>query len=313
MVSSKRWNTASTPRHLALFSGLLVVLIWSGWIIFSRLGVQTNLTPADITLLRYGTAALCTLPWAIRYPWRQLPLGRALIVALGCGFPYTLFSFYGLQLSPAANAGVLVNGSLPVISGLLAILILKQRFAPGAWLGVGMVVLANALMLWPVLEHYSLSIAGSLLLFAAAWVMAIYMTAVKYWGITSREILVWVPWLNALIFIPLWWLFPHNLANSGMADIALQVVYQGLIVSVLALFLLGFTIRQLGAVASSILMAFVPATTGLLAIPVLGEWPLTIQWIAIAVCSTGLLLYGWSQRQRRLTEPHVPQPSAARG
>lgn len=292
-------------RHWALLSGLLVVLIWSGWIVFSRLGVQTDLTPADITLLRFGTAALCTLPWAIRYPWRRLPLGRALVVALGCGFPYTLLSFHGLILSPAANAGVLVNGSLPVISGLLAIVILRQRFTPGAWLGVALVVFANGLMLWPVIQVHSLSVAGSLLLFAAAWVSAVYMTAVKYWRVTSREILVWVPWLNALIFAPLWWFLPHNLASSNLVDIGLQVAYQGVIVSVLALFLLGFTIRVLGSMASAILMAFVPTTAALLAIPVLGEWPLAIQWSAIALCTSGLLLYGLSQRQRPLADRTV--------
>lgn len=311
--ASKASNMANGTRRLALLSGALVVLIWSGWIVFSRLGVHTRLTPADITLLRYVTAALCTLPWALRYPWRQLPLGRALVVALGCGFPYTLFSFYGLQLSPAANAGVLVNGSLPVVSGLLAIVVLKQRFSTGAWLGVGLVVVANAMMVWPVAGPLSLSVSGSLLLFCAAWVMAIYMTAIKYWGVTTREILVWVPWLNALMFAPLWWWLPHSLSAAELKDIGLQVVYQGLVVSVLALFLMGFTIRQLGAMASAVLMAFVPATTALLAIPVLGEWPLTAQWLAIGVCSIGILLYGWAQRQKQVTEPHVPEPNAVRG
>lgn len=288
-----------TPKTgLALLGGLAVVAIWSGWLVLSRLGVQTVLTPADITLLRYVTAALCTLPWALTYPWRTVRWGRALVVALGCGFPYTLLSFYGLKLSPAAQAGVLVNGSLPVISGLLAIVLLKQRFRAGAWLGVALVVIANGLMVGPTLMNHSVPVAGLLLLFAAAWVMSIYMTAVKAWQVSTRDILVWVPWINGLMFIPIWWLMPHVLPQAPMNDVLLQVVYQGIIVSVLALFLLGFVIRELGSMTSSLCMAFVPASAALLAIPVLNEWPGSLQWAAIALCTLGLMVYGRSQQQQ---------------
>ncbi len=288
-----------TPKTgLALLGGLAVVAIWSGWLVLSRLGVQTVLTPADITLLRYVTAALCTLPWALTYPWRSVRWGRALVVALGCGFPYTLLSFYGLKLSPAAQAGVLVNGSLPVISGLLAIVLLKQRFRAGAWLGVALVVIANGLMVGPTLMSQSVPVAGLLLLFAAAWVMSIYMTAVKAWQVSTRDILVWVPWINGLMFIPIWWLMPHVLPEAPLNDVLLQVVYQGIIVSVLALFLLGFVIRELGSMTSSLCMAFVPASAALLAIPVLDEWPGSLQWSAIVLCTFGLMIYGRSQQQQ---------------
>lgn len=291
--------TPVTPKTgLALLGGLAVVAIWSGWLVLSRLGVQTVLTPADITLLRYVTAALCTLPWALTYPWRSVRWGRALVVALGCGFPYTLLSFYGLKLSPAAQAGVLVNGSLPVISGLLAIVLLKQRFRAGAWLGVALVVIANGLMVGPTLMNQSVPVAGLLLLFAAASVMSIYMTAVKAWQVSIRDILVWVPWINGLMFIPIWWLMPHVLPQAPLNDVLLQVVYQGIIVSVLALFLLGFVIRELGSMTSSLCMAFVPASAALLAIPVLNEWPGTLQWAAIALCTLGLMVYGRSQQQQ---------------
>ena len=96
----------------------LSVVIWAGWIILSRLGVQTALTPYDITLLRFGTAALITLPFSLTYNWKTVKWNQVLLIALGCGFPYTMLSFFGLKTIKAANAGVLVNGMLPVL-GLL--------------------------------------------------------------------------------------------------------------------------------------------------------------------------------------------------
>lgn len=289
-VATRQWE------RLALLSGLIVVLIWSGWIVLSRHGVQTRLTPADITLLRFATAAVCTLPWSLRYPWHRVPLGRALVVALGCGFPYTLFSFYGMTLSPAANVGVVVNGTMPIISGLLAVWLLRQRLRWWAWLGVAMIVGANALMIVPQLLQHHVPWSAIALLLGASTVMSIYLTAVKYWQVTIREILAWVPLINALICLPLWWWMPHNLFDANRTDIALQMVYQGVVVSVLALFLLGFTVRVLGSLSSALFMALVPTVTALMAIPLLAEWPTGLQWAGILGCSLGLALYGYAQQ-----------------
>ena len=81
-------------KLLASSGALLMTFIWSGWIILSRSGVQTSLTPEDMTIIRYGTATLFALPFTLRYNWKRLTLWKAVIVALGCGFPYTMFSFY---------------------------------------------------------------------------------------------------------------------------------------------------------------------------------------------------------------------------
>jgi drug/metabolite transporter (DMT)-like permease len=153
-------------------------------------------------------------------------------------------------------------------------------------------------MVAPTLLNHSVPVAGLLLLFAAAWVMSIYMTAVKAWQVSTRDILVWVPWINGLLFLPIWWLMPHVLPEAPLSDVLLQVIYQGIVVSVLALFLLGFVIRELGSMTSSLFMAFVPASAALLAIPVLNEWPDTLQWGAIGLCTLGLMVYGRSQQRQ---------------
>ena len=90
--------TAEQHQILAMSGAALMVFIWSGWIILSRVGVQSSLTPEDITALRYGTGAFCALPFSIRYNWRKVTLWKVVVVALGCGFPYTMFTFYGLKI-----------------------------------------------------------------------------------------------------------------------------------------------------------------------------------------------------------------------
>lgn len=49
-----------------------VVLIWSGWVVISRLGVFQTLNSYDIMALRFGVASLAVAPFVWRFWPRQL-------------------------------------------------------------------------------------------------------------------------------------------------------------------------------------------------------------------------------------------------
>src|SRR6185437_7012113 len=109
--------------------GLAAVSIWSGWIVVARLGLKTSLTPWDIAALRFGVAGLLLLPYVVskglalkRLGW----IGLAAIV-LGGGAP-VLFANAGLLFAPAAHAGVLFPGVMPLAVALLAAAILQEPF-----------------------------------------------------------------------------------------------------------------------------------------------------------------------------------------
>jgi drug/metabolite transporter (DMT)-like permease len=72
------------------------------------------------------------------------------------------------------------------------------------------------------------------------------------------------------------------------SDIALQAVVQGVLTAIVALLLYGRMVGILGATRGAAFVALTPVTTALLAIPVLGEWPSAIDWIAIALISFGV-------------------------
>ena len=73
-------------------------------------------------------------------------------------------------------------------------------------------------------------------------------------------------------------------------DVVLQVVVQGILTAIVALLLYGRMVGLLGATAGAAFVALTPVTTALLGIPVLGEWPSAIDWIAIALISIGVYL-----------------------
>jgi drug/metabolite transporter (DMT)-like permease len=92
-----------------------------------------------------------------------------------------------------------------------------------------------------------------------------------------------------LIYLP-----PYAMvAGAGIFDappsaVALQALVQGLLTAVFSYVLYGVAVSILGASSGAAFAASCPAMTALMAIPILGEWPSSIEWAAIALISVGV-------------------------
>ncbi|PIB35729.1 hypothetical protein BFP72_10150 [Reichenbachiella sp. 5M10] len=286
MIKSIRIN----HTLLASAGALVMTFIWSGWIILSRSGVQTSLTPEDLTVIRYGTATVVALPFTLRYDWKSLTLWKAVIIALGCGFPYTMFSFYGLQSVKAANAGVIVNGLLPVFGVILAYLVLGERSTKQRMFAIVLILLANLIMIGnpsQLTTHWF----GWAMLLGASLVFSSYMFLGKRWGFTTRDVLAFLPVINLVLFLPWWLMTDSGIANAPLSDLVLQASYQGVLVSIIALLLTFYAIQHIGAMTLSIYFSFVPFVTAILAWVILQEHLSTVEIAGILICSLGLFLY----------------------
>ena len=64
--------------HPSMTKGLIaacfILVIWSGFIVFSRAGVLSGLTPYDVAALRFLVAGALTVPFAWWWWPRHLPL-----------------------------------------------------------------------------------------------------------------------------------------------------------------------------------------------------------------------------------------------
>lgn len=277
--------------HLAC---LLCVGLWAGWITISRYGVHSSLLPADITLIRYWTALFCISPLLFTHSWKSRPLHQYLLIGLGIGFPYTMTSFYAMQEVQAAHAGVVVNGMLPVLGAAAAWIFLRQTISFIRYFGITIIFLANFLMAG-ARGFADAHIFGILLLFCAAIFYTVHIVAIKRFHFEWKEVLVTVPVVNALIFLPLWFLFPTNLAHASLGDISAQAFYQGILINVLAVIAASHAVKHLGPITVSIYMSSVPLITAILAWFVLNEALNPGQFVAIAGCSLGLFIYARGQ------------------
>jgi len=281
---------------LGILAATAVVVVWSGWVVLSRSGVQGGFSIWDLGALRFGTAAICVLPLMMRssLPISGLFAPKVALPALAAGSVYVLLSFAALESTAATNAGVVVNGLIPIATMALFAAFTGKR--PG-WADAGVaaaLLAANALLLQGAL----IGLGAFLLFVAAAVSLAFYMVSVRHWHLDPKQFFFAVPIVNGAVMLPLWLIFDASLAGTDPGAIVLQAVYQGILVSLGAITLLTFAIRVIGPVSASMIMAAVPFATALLALVVLGE-PLTgLHLIALILCSAGLLSHAWLSRPK---------------
>jgi drug/metabolite transporter (DMT)-like permease len=85
-------------------------------------------------------------------------------------------------------------------------------------------------------------------------------------------------------------IFGTSLFNAPWRDIALQAFVHGLLTAVISLMLYGRAVSILGASNSSAFAALAPLMTAILAILILGDWPVTSDWIAMLLISGGVYI-----------------------
>src|SRR5689334_6273793 len=123
-------------------AALTAALIWGIWIVVTRFGVTTSLTPYDETFLRFAIPAVLLLPVLFRegLALRRIGLVRTILMVAGAGLPFFLISSAGMQFAPAAHAGALLPGTMPLFVALLAALIDRERFSGARMAGFGLIV-----------------------------------------------------------------------------------------------------------------------------------------------------------------------------
>jgi drug/metabolite transporter (DMT)-like permease len=197
------------------------VLIWSGWVVISRLGVFQTLNSYDIMALRFGVASVAVAPFVWRFWPRQLKWWQLAFIACGQGIPYLLFAFGGFQFAPAAHAGIIMNGFLPVLAAMIGWVWLKE--APGSWRAVGIAIIVAGCVLtsW---DTASAGVGpdawkGHLLFVAAACMVAAYMVATKAWELRPRQAMVCIPVINLVAFMPVYaLLLPKGIYRADWSE-----------------------------------------------------------------------------------------------
>lgn len=240
---------------------ILAVAIWSGSLVLLRLGVTTSLNAYDLTALRFFTAALLLLPVILKqgFAFGRLGVSGMFLMIAGFGAPYVILISLALTTAPASAAGALNPGVMAIASVLMGVVILRDRIGIFRFGGI-IFILAG--MLFLALQQTANSIGGHLILILTGCMWAGYALIVRKNGIPALHATAIVAVGSALLYLPIYvTALPKQISAAPLLDVLMQIGFQGILVSIVAVFSFNRSAELLGPVAGASLPALIPLAT----------------------------------------------------
>jgi len=308
-----------SSRTVGIGAAVITVAIWTAFIVIARASAQGSLSPFDIALARIVGASLVLLPlgaWLVRRD-RAMP-GQpgggassffglsplALRVTAACGvfggFGYAVLAYAGFFYAPAAHASVLMPGSLPLWTTLLALLVLGTPITPARAVGLACIVggdlLVGGASLLKAFEGGEVW-KGDLLFMTAAMCWSAYSVLARRHGLDAVRATAAITVFALFTYVPVYALLlglgvlHSQLATAPVGEVLFQVLFQGVGSVVISGITFVRMIQYFGPVRSTMITALVPGLSALGAVIFLGE-PLYWNLIAGLVLVTVGITFG---------------------
>jgi drug/metabolite transporter (DMT)-like permease len=264
---------SARDRKLGVLAAVLVVLIWSGFIISARAGARGTLTPFDLIALRFSFAALVMLPFFIKRGLGRLSLQRALFVGLVAGVGYSSLAYCGFAFAPVGHASVMMPGTLPFSTALVAYLVLKEKINRERAIGLTLILVGIVMVAINSMSNLGAGTwRGDVLFVSASAVWAVYTVNARRWQIDPIDATVAVAILGAVVYLPIYAAFlPKQLSITPWSELIMQGLLQGVLSVGVAMIAFTHVVKVFGPTRTTMVTALVPGLSALGAVPILGE------------------------------------------
>lgn len=293
-----------------ILSGLgwavVAITVWSGSLVMLRLGMTTSLNAYDLTVLRFGVAALILTPVALRRGAGTERLGLigfiAMVVTFGA--PYVLLIALAMKTAPAAAAGALNPGVMAIASVLLGRMILGDRIGSARF--TGLAVTATGIVLFTRVGGAVTT--GHLILIGTGVMWAGYSLIVRCAAVPALNATAIVAVGSAVFYLPIYLVaLPKQILAAPLADVLVQAGFQGILVSVVAIYAFNRSAELLGPVAGATLPALIPVVTLGLGVVVLGETAGAGEFVSAILVTVGLALILVGKPAMSWISNHIPR------
>jgi drug/metabolite transporter (DMT)-like permease len=286
--------SGNSPRS-GLWAAVVTVIIWTAFIIIARASAQHSLLPLDITWARIVGASVILLPWSwwtVRKQRRvqphtgsfggfsPLPWRITVVTGFFGGFAYAVLAYNGFFYAPAAHGSVLMPGSLPLWTSVLAVFLLGERLHGYRVIGLAMILTGDLLVggssLWHAFDGGTVWV-GDLLFMAASACWSTYSVLSRRFQLQPVAATMAITCFAFFSFVPLYaflcsvGVLTTHLWTAPWQEVLWQAMFQGGGSVVLSGISFTLMIRAYGPVRSTMLTALVPGLSALGAVIWLGE------------------------------------------
>lgn len=304
-----------SPRAIGIASALVTIVIWTSFIVIARATADPSrggaLNPFDIALARLLGAGAILLPlgWVLvrrdrargrhgqssMFGFSPLPLRTTASVGVFGGLLYAMLAYSGFVFAPAGHAAVLLPGSLPLWTAVMAMAFLGAHISRSRVVGLVLIVIGDLLVGGSSLlrafdggEVWK----GDLLFMTAAFCWSCYSVLARHYmldavratvAITVFAFFIYVPIYGALLLLQ--WV-PGRFLDAPTGQVLFQMAFQG--VGSVVVSGISFTrmIQHFGPVRSTMMTAAVPGLAALSAVLLLGEpmgWSLALGLVLVTI------------------------------
>lgn len=263
-----------TSRNMGYVYVAITMCIWGGFTITSRLNAIWHISAWDITALRFGLAFCILMPILIykkdtAFLFKKEPF----ILAMLGGVVYCLTSYSAFHYVPAAHAAIFLNGCIPLTTAVAAYLLFKEPFDKHTWVSLSIMLCAISGMSFLMYRETGVAFGfGDFLFFLSAVWWGIFTVLLKQWKLSAWHAMTGVAIWSAIIYIPVYLIFlPKNLADATFAHLAIQTVFHGIFVVMIATLAYIEAIKRLGAFQTGSIVTLAPFIAAIIAVPLLGE------------------------------------------
>lgn len=279
---------------------VILATLWGSAFPFIKLGLE-SFAPGSLSLLRFLVASLCFIPILLLRKERFFPASKDLPTFIFAGFVgisvyHTALNVAELHVS--AGAASLLIATAPVMTAIVAMVILGEQLKARAWLGsaisflgVVFIVLGDSRGL-----HFN---PYALLVLLSAFSAAIFTVAQKplfasYSAVAVTAFCTWAGTLPLVIFAPG---LLHELPHASLKALGAGV-YIGIFPAAIAYLQFSYVLSKMPASVATTFLYSVPAFSMFFSWLLLGEIPSLLTLGGGAVAIFGIVLVNFARRPR---------------
>lgn len=288
--------TKQKPLYLFHLLALCIVCVWGTTFVSTKTLISNGLTPTEIFIYRFALAYICVLFMAPRRLFADMFADEMRMIAAGLtgGSVYFITENTALGMMQATNVAILISVT-PLLATLVGMAVFRSertKRPERVILGSVVAMAGVVVILWNGGDFAAFNPCGTALTFSAALSWAVYSLFVKklsqrydnvfisrkVFGYGLLSMAVWVPFFHPVSF---------RLEQLLVPTVFFNILFLGLVASMLCFTLWNAVVRHLGMVRASNYINFNAVATFVAAFLILGE-----HVSAVALVGSAAVIFG---------------------